>query len=332
MKRLPLTYWPNFPFTSETHWLVLPIAFLIDLTIGDPPNRWHPVAWMGTLIAFLQRHTPHHGWVAQFLYGSAIAVGGTAIWAYLVALLLRLHRALPTILHIVLEAFLLKMTFSLSGLFKAGRAVEIPLCRGDLNEARAQLAWHLVSRDTTELSESQVAAATIESLAENTSDGVIAPLFYYAIGGLPAAYAYRYLNTADAMLGYRDEAREWLGKVPARLDDVANLIPSRLTALLMIGCAWSSSGHIENAWRIWQRDASKTSSPNAGHPMAATAGVLAVELEKVDHYTLGSGQAFAQRQDIRRAIQLIRAVATIAITIGTFIQWWQKRSVRTDAF
>ena len=305
---------------ASLRWLVLPLAFLIDLTLGDPDNRRHPVAWMGTMITFLQRQAPPQGRLAQFVSGSLLALGGASAWAGVAWLLLTVSRLFPTPLRILIEALLLKMTFSFSGLIDAGRQIEVPLRSGDLARARQQLGWHLVSRDTTQLDESQVAAATIESLAENTSDSVIAPLCFYALGGLPAAYAYRFLNTADAMLGYRDAGREWLGKAAARLDDLANFLPARFTTLLMIGCAGAVDGSTHRAWRIWRRDAGNTSSPNAGHPMAAAAGVLNVELDKVGHYRLGVGQTPARRQDIDRAIHLVRIVVMVAVVAITLVQ------------
>ncbi|MEM7132432.1 MAG: adenosylcobinamide-phosphate synthase CbiB [Chloroflexota bacterium] len=313
--------------------LVLPLALVLDVTLGDPTNRWHPVAWMGAAIGFLQKQAPKHGRIAQFFYGTLIAIGGGSICGIIGGLLLWFSRRVPKPLTMLLEAYLLKMVFSLGGLLKAGEAVKIPLSQGNLDEARQQLGWHLVSRDTTQLDESQVAAATIESLAENTSDSVIAPLFFYAIGGLPAAYAYRFLNTADAMLGYRDAAREWLGKAPARLDDMANIVPARLTALLMIFSAPTINGSRQNAWAIWRRDAGKTSSPNAGHPMAATAGALEVELDKVDHYSLGEGQRRAHWTDIDRAIWLVRLVVGVAVSIGTIVSlvWQMQHRNRIDS-
>jgi len=306
-------------------WLILPLALAIDFLLGDPTNRWHPVAWMGSAIAYLQRNAPKQGRLAQFIYGGFVAIGGVTVCATIVRYLLVVGTILPRPLQLLLQALLLKMTFSLSGLVKAGQAVEQPLSDGDLDQARQQLSWHLVSRETAQLDEAQVAAATIESLAENTSDSVIAPLFFYLLGGLPAAYGYRFLNTADAMVGYRDEAREWLGKATARLDDLANIIPARLTALLMIGCAPSVKGDSANGWRIWRRDAATTDSPNAGHPMAAAAGVLEVELDKVEQYTLGEGQKAARWQDIRRAIQLIQIVAVVAVLMGTAVQFWRSK-------
>ncbi len=223
------------------------------------------------------------------------------------------------------EAILLKMTFSLRGLAEAADEVRGALAVGNLPEARRLVSWHLVSRDTTNLDPSQVAAATIESVAENASDGVVAPLLYYTLGGLPAALAYRFANTADAMLGYRDPAHEWLGKVPARLDDLANLLPARVTAGLLILAAALAGEDAGNAWRVWRRDASKTASPNAGHPMSAMAGALDIELEKAGHYQLGAGGCPPGPGDIRRAVHLSRVA--IALAIG-LLAWLTARGRR----
>jgi adenosylcobinamide-phosphate synthase len=214
---------------------------------------------------------------------------------------------------LAVEAGLLTMTFSLRGLINAASEVEDALAVGDLTEARRLASWHLVSRDTTALSEPQVAAATIESVAENISDGVVAPLFYYALGGLPAALAYRFVNTADAMLGYRDPSHEWLGKAPARLDDLANLIPARLSAALIVLAAALAGEDARTAWQVWRRDAGETASPNAGHPMSAMAGALDVELEKVGHYRLGAGGRPPASGDIRRAARLIYFVPVLIV-------------------
>ena len=186
-------------------------ALLLDLIVGDPPNRWHPVAWMGSLIYRLRQAAPEHG---KFAYGGLIAWGGaTLVWA-LAEIVLRLSRRLPAPLNMLLPIWLLKTTFSLRGLHRAAGDVEAALRADDLPEARRLLSWHLVSRETATLNAAQVAAAAIESVAENTSDGIIAPIFWYRTGGLPAALAYRYLQTCDSILGYRDAEREWLGKSP----------------------------------------------------------------------------------------------------------------------
>lgn len=293
------------------------MALLFDLTLGDPPNRCHPVAWMGSVIAAAQRRAPRSGRLAPLAYGALLAVGGAAAAAILARLLERITARLPVPWNWLGEASLLKMTFSVRGLAGAAGEVRKALEAGDLAEARRLLGWHLVSRDTTALSPPEVAAATIESVAENTSDGIVGALLYYALGGLPAAVAYRFINTADSMLGYRDSGREWLGKVPARLDDLVNLVPARLTAALLILAAALCGEDTSKAWQLWRRDAGKTASPNAGHPMSAMAGALGVELEKVAYYRLGARQRPPAPADIRRAVRLMHTA--IALALGLLV-------------
>lgn len=204
------------------------------------------------------------------------------------------------------EALLLKLTFSMHGLGQAAGLVYEALSANKLPEAQRLASWHLVSRDTSALTEQQVAAATIESVAENTSDGVIAPMLYYLLFGLPGALVYRFVNTADSMLGYRREHYEWLGKIPARLDDALNILPARLTALLFVVASHITRNDPGNAAATWARDHAQTSSPNAGHPMSAMAGALNVSLEKVKHYTLGAGQPEPTPEDIQRSIRLMK--------------------------
>jgi len=269
-------------------------ALLLDLLVGDPPNRWHPVAWMGSAIDWLRKQAPERG---KFVYGGMVAWGGLIVWG-LAWFALRLTDRVPTPLNWLMQAWLLKTTISLRGLNNAAHEVETALWEDDLTEARRLLSWHLVSRDTSQLDASQVAAAAIESVAENTSDGIIASLFWYGVGGIPAALAYRYVQTCDSILGYRDAEREWLGKIPARTDDLLNLIPARVTALCIVMLR-------PRGWRIWWRDAHLTASPNAGHPMSAMGGALGVALEKVGHYHLNAEARLPDAEDIRRARRLM---------------------------
>lgn len=181
----------------------IPLVSLVqDLALGDPPNRYHPVAWMGTAIARAESRAPKRGRLARFGYGAAVAVGGALALAALGRLLERGVSHLPRPLNWLARAALLKATFSVRGLSAAAERIRQALECGDLSEARRLVSWHLVGRDTSALDGSLVAAATIESVAENTSDGVVAPLVYYALGGLAAALAYRFVNTADSMWGY----------------------------------------------------------------------------------------------------------------------------------
>jgi adenosylcobinamide-phosphate synthase len=290
------------------------LALGLDAWPGDPPNRFHPVAWMGSLIAWARRHRPTGQPAAEFVYGAGVVLLGGALAAAAGGLVEALGGRLPGPLGLLAEAALLKTTFTWRGLDRAANEVQQALEAGDLPEARRTLSWHLVSRDTSQLDESQVAAAAIESVAENASDSLVAPLLYYALGGLPLALAYRFANTCDAMLGYHTPELEWLGKFPARLDDLANLLPARLTGLLLTAAARLAGGSPQSAWRSLRRDARRTESPNAGYPMSAMAGALGVELEKVGHYRLGAGNRAAQPEDIRRARRIL--AATVGLAVG----------------
>ncbi len=301
--------------------LVVAFALGLDLLFGDPPNRFHPVAWMGNGIAVGQHYAPKQGNGAQFVYGLLLSSSGVTVVATVGWLLVLACRRVPWWLAVIIEAVICKVTVALRGLSHAAEAVYQPLAADDLPTARQQLHWHLVSRDTATLTEGQIAAATIESVAENASDGVIAPLLYYVLFGVRGALVYRFLNTADAMLGYRDVQREWLGKAAARLDDAANLLPARLTALLILGAGWLTGDNGENAWRVWRRDARSTASPNAGHPMSAMAGALGVALEKVDHYTLGAGQRPPTAQDIRYSVTLLRWATWLGLGVLLLISF-----------
>ncbi|MBI5166872.1 MAG: cobalamin biosynthesis protein CobD, partial [candidate division NC10 bacterium] len=231
------------------------------------------------------------------------------------SLILSWVKGLGQLFYLVTSAFLLKMTFSLRGLIRAALEVQRPLVAGDLDRARRLLSWHLVSRDTSRLEEAQVASATIESIAENLTDSLIAPLFFYVFFGLPGAFAYRFLNTADAMLGYRDGYRDNLGKGAARLDDLANYIPARLAALFMVIGAWMARENVHGAWRIMRGHHGRTASPNAGWTMAAMAGALGVTLEKVGCYSLGEGGTCVAAI-IGRALRVM--VFTFALSVAFF--------------
>lgn len=294
---------------TRRKWVIV-LALILDKLLGDPPNHYHPVGWMGQAIGLAQQLAPRRGRAVPLLYGGLVSIGGALTAAELARLWSELSNRLPVPLCWLLEASALKMTISPAGLDRAAHEVEAALLAGDLPEARRRLSWHLVSRNTNTLTEYQVAAATIESVAENTSDGTIGPLVYYALGGLPAAFAYRFANTVDSMLGYRDAAREWLGKIPAHLDDMLNVIPARLTALLFIASSMNPP-----AWMFWRRDATRTESPNAGHPMSAMAGALAVELEKIDHYTLGKGLRHPETADIQQARKLMLMAIGLFVTV-----------------
>jgi adenosylcobinamide-phosphate synthase len=289
------------------------LAVGLDLAFGDPPNKFHPVAWMGSALTVARHRLPTRGKLLPFMCGALLMGAGLLVAVAIGEGISRGLRRMPLPLAVVVEAIVLKSLFSSKGLVDAARAVASALSRGELCSARALASWHLVGRRTENLDAPRIAAAAIESIAENSSDSIVAPLFYYGLCGLSGALAYRLINTADSILGYRDADREWLGKVPARLDDLANLIPARLTAVLIILVAPSAGGHRSQALRTWWRDARQTASPNAGHPMSAAAGALGVELEKIGAYRLGAGLRLPGVADIGRAIRLLSGTIALAL-------------------
>lgn len=306
--------------------MVVLLALLSDLVLGDPPNRWHPTAWMGTVIARMGRWRERpRGATADLAAGAGVVAVGALGAAGAGVVVTRLAARLPGPLKALLVAAVLGTTFSIRGLDRAAAEVQRALEAGDLAAARRLLAWHLVSRDTSSLGPGQVAAATIESVAENTSDGVIAPLAWYLVGGLPAALAYRFVNTADAMIGYRDPEHEWYGKAAARLDDVLNLVPARLTGLLLVAAAPLAGVSPYGAWSIMRRDARLTASPNAGVPMGAMAGALSVELEKPDCYRLGGGLREPEAADVQRARRVAGFAAGLWVGVAAAVSMRRSR-------
>lgn len=294
--------------------LVLAVAIVMDVLLGEPPNAVHPVVWMGRWIGWGERHAPQAGRLAVFSYGAGVVVLGMAVVVMLALGVEAALLGLPRVAGIVVGAWLLKTTFALRALVVAALAVQGALAAGNLAEARRLLAWHLVSRDTAALDEGLVAAATVESVAENFGDGVVAPLLAFALFGVPGALAYRFANTADAMLGYHDARREYLGKFAARLDDGLNFVPARLAAGFLLVGAGLSSADAAQGWRVMRREHGRTASPNAGWPMSAMAGALRVTLEKVGHYRLGDG-ATPTADTIARGLRVVLAGAGLHILL-----------------
>jgi adenosylcobinamide-phosphate synthase len=276
---------------------------------------------MGSLIAVMRRGAERgaQGKLKSLAWGMMLMALGVTVMATLGWLIAGGFAHVPLSIGWLGQAAVLKTTFSIRGLARAARRVEKSLADGKLDDARIWLYQHLVSRDASRLDEREVAAAAVESVAENASDSAVAPLFYYAIAGLPGALAYRFVNTADAMIGYRDERHEWLGKPAARLDDLLNFLPARMTAALMLLAAPFVGGNIARGLSIWWRDRKLTASPNAGQPMSVAAGVLGVELEKAGHYCLGAGQPLASRRDIRRVIRIFYATVAWLLLLITSV-------------
>lgn len=262
---------------TESFPLLLMGAFLLDLAIGDP--RWlpHPVVLMGQFIAWGERllwsGKARHDLLAGALLSLAlIGLSAGVAWG-----LVGLFSFLPSPLAFVAIVGLASTTLATRGLLNALARIEVQLRAGDLIGARKALSY-IVGRDTGSLGEDKVLRASLESLAENTSDGIVAPLFYLALGGIPAAMVYKAVNTLDSMIGYRTDRYLYFGRFAARLDDVLNFVPARLTAVLMVLAAYLLRLDATRAMRVVRRDHGNHLSPNAGYPEAVLAGALGISL------------------------------------------------------
>ncbi len=320
--------WQTFPVEWQINAAVLLLALVIDRILGEPPEAFHPVVWMGKLITLLGRLLPVKSKAASLLTGAGIALFVPALCgsiAWLAALGLR---ELGTIAYLLGGALLLKTTFSVKELGRAAQITQRFLEAGDLDTARRSLG-RLVSRNTQTLSEPLIAAAAIESVGENTTDSYIAPWLAFALLGLPGAVAYRAVNTLDSMIGYHGK-HEYSGKVAARLDDLVNLVPARFSALLLLcaglvaGFLGSNAsgkhgiGYVEDlsvlrGWRIMRRDHGLTESPNAGWTMSALSGLLGVALEKRGHYLIGNNLRHPVAADIDAAVRLAYLAAVLGM-------------------
>ncbi len=303
---------------------VLLAALLIDAAFGDPASLYriipHPVAGLGKLIAALERKSNRddapHGvklWAGAALVGAIVAGAALAGWG--AAWLFSRYPG-----GWLLEALLASTLIACRGLFDHVRRVADAL-RRDTEQARDAVR-HIVGRDPESLDDAAIARAAIESAAENFADGVVAPMFWYALFGLPGIAAYKAVNTLDSMIGHRTQRFDAFGRVAARLDDAANWIPARLAGALI---ALAALARLVPAARAMLRDAGRHRSPNAGWPEAAMAGALDLALagprryggEVVDDAWMGSGRRFANADDIRAALGIyVRAVALLALLVA----------------
>jgi len=305
--------------TGAAHALVvLAGALALDVVAGEPPNALHPVVWMGSFYAALRRRAPRRP-APAFAYGLMMALAGPLVFGAGALVITQLLAPL-LLLRIVVEIYLLKSALSVRMLAESARAVAQALAERDYTRARFGLR-SLVSRDTALLDEPLMAAAAVESVAENASDSLVAPLLFFVVGGVPAALAYRACNTLDSLIGYHGET-EWLGKAAARLDDAANFVPARLTAALVVAASALAGASAAGALRIWWRDGASTESPNAGRPMSAMAGALGVQLEKVGHYRLGDGGAVVGAAEIDRAVRILYVASALMAAAAAGAAWW----------
>lgn len=261
------------------------VAVLIDTFLGDPRSSLHPVVMIGNCIAFFERKLlkPQYSRTLKKITGMLLVIlvlGITyAVTWWILTLLSQIH----TWIGFLGGALLLSFTISPNSLAKAGNEIYQYLVSGNLQQARFKVGW-IVGRDTDTLTVSEVTRATVETIAENIVDGIISPLFYFAIGGVPLAFLYRAVNTLDSMVGYKNAKYKDFGMCAARVDDIFNYIPARLTAILIllatIVLRFSLTGAIRAIWN----DAAKHPSPNSGLSEAGVAGALGIRLGGLNYY------------------------------------------------
>ncbi len=290
--------------------VIVGFALLLDFLIGDPKTKYHPTAWIGKLIAVLVPFSRNNSPKKELFGGILIVFVVVAIVSTLLVALdfgisLLTIDIVSLVVSIVVGSILLKTTIAIRGMQKHALSVVDALEKDDLDSARNHLSM-IVKRNTKNLDKNHISSAVLESVSENTVDGVTGPLFYYAIFGLPGAFVYRAINTIDSMIGYKTSLFRNIGWFGANCDTILNYIPSRLTGLVMILSALILGYNWKESFYIMKRDGRKLESPNAGFPIAALAGALGTKLEKINYYAVGDGNIEFTKSHIISAIRLMK--------------------------
>ena len=307
------------------HTIALAAGYLLDLLIGDPRWLYHPVCLIGNLITLLEKGIRKifpktekgelFGGFLEVILVCLISLGVPC------AVLSTLYRYMP-LAGLVLETFWCYQLLATKSLKDESMKVYDRLKNGTIEEARYAVSM-IVGRDTSELTEEGVTKAAVETVAENSSDGVIAPMLYMALGGAPLMFLYKGINTMDSMLGYKNDRYLYFGRCAAKLDDLANYIPARISGWLMVAAAFLTGMDGKNAAKIYKRDRRNHASPNSAQTEAAVAGALRVQLAGNAYYfgklyekpTIGDKLREVEPEDIRRANRLMYATAVLSLVI-----------------
>ena len=307
------------------------LSFVLDLLFGDPEQLLHPVVVMGKCISKLEKglravfpKTPKGELAAGFVLVLLLPVGTLAVTILALWAVGLIH----PILRFALGVFWGWQALALKGLNTESKRVYQALTTGTIEEARAAVS-RIVGRDTERLDEAGITRAAVETVAENFSDGVLAPLFYLLIGGAPLALCYKAINTMDSMVGYKIERYLYFGRCAAKLDDVANWLPARLSAVLLVLASSLLGEHAKDAWRIWRRDRRNHASPNSAQTEAAMAGALGIQLagpawyfgEKYDKPTIGDATRPVEPNDILRADRLLYGGGVLGLVLLGLVRW-----------
>ena len=308
-----------------TVWAVVG-GFVLDALLGDPAWLPHPVVFMGKAIARLEGFlrprlpkTPKGEVLGGAIVAFCLPVGTLLFTGAVCRGAARLH----PLLGLAVQMFWCAQALAARGLVQESTNVYKELTKPDLPAARRAVS-RIVGRDTAALTAEGVTKAAVETVAENASDGVIAPLFYMLLGGAPLALTYKAINTMDSMLGYKNEKYLYFGRVPAKLDDAANYLPSRLAALLWVAAAAFTRNDAKGAWKIWRRDRRRHTSPNSAQTESACAGALGVQLAGPAYYfgqyypklTIGDALRPIEPEDILRANRMMYVASSFALAWG----------------
>ena len=305
-------------------------GFVLDAIFGDPAWLPHPVVYMGKAISALEKQlrtrlpkTPEGELWGGRILAFCLPVGTFA----LASLVCMGAAALHPLLGLAVQMFWCGQALAAKGLVQESMNVYRELTKPDLPAARIAVS-RIVGRDTQALTAEGVTKAAVETVAENASDGVIAPLLYMLLGGAPLALTYKAINTMDSMVGYKNERYLHFGRAAAKLDDIANYLPSRIAALLWVAAAALTGNDARNAWRIWRRDRRNHASPNSAQTESACAGALNVQLAGPAYYfgeyypkpTIGDAVRPIEPEDIRRADRMMYAESLLALALGLLIR------------
>lgn len=314
--------------------LIIFFALALDLSLGDPKNKFHPTVWIGSLIAKLTPSLKNSSKSIEKIGGIVLIIISSTIVISLL-FILEVGISLITIdllwilVSVIVGGILLKTTIAIKGMEKHALAVVDSIENNDILSARDNLS-KIVKRNTRNLDKNHVLSGVVESISENTVDGITGPLFYFGLFGLPGAFFYRVINTADSMIGYKTNIFKNIGWFAAKCDTVLNYIPSRITGMVMIFSAMILGNDWKRSYQTMIRDATKTESPNAGYPMAAIAGALGTKIEKIDHYSLGDGEVLFSIEHVKSAIALMKItsisfcglVVIPIILLLSYLGWW----------
>ena len=302
------------------------IAYILDLVFGDPQNIIHPVQIIGKMISLGEKILlkEKSGSRYKFFAGIILNIFVVSITYGLTCLIYKSSKTSGV--FTLIEIYLMYTVFSVNSLAREGNRVYNILKEGDIEKARKDLSY-LVSRDTETMDEKMIIRSTMETISENTVDGIVAPMFYMFLGGLPLAMTYKAINTLDSMVGYKNEKYMDFGKFSAKIDDVANFIPARITGVLIVAASMILRYNYKNSLKMFIRDRKNHSSPNSAHAEASVAGALGVQFggrvsyfgKEADKPTIGDKIKDFELEDIKKNIKIMYITSFLSLAIFSLI-------------